>query len=109
LLPAEQFSPKQFEKLFLVISSDQVGVFTLEIIHPGGPVPELGSCEIRMEDLLQAKFENKATLDMFDQVARVRVNTLIFLINKSELAYGTSSVSMRGTDGPLLGLAEFYA
>jgi Ras GTPase-activating-like protein IQGAP2/3 len=84
LLPAEQFSPKQFEKLFLVISSDQVGVFTLEIIHPGGPVPELGSCEIRMEDLLQAKFENKATLDMFDQVARVRVNTLIFLINKSE-------------------------
>ncbi len=85
LLPSEQFSPKQFEKLFLVISSDQVGLFTLELIHPGGPIPELGSCEIRMEDLLQAKFENKSTLDMFDQVARVRVNTLIFLINKSEL------------------------
>lgn len=37
-----------------------------------------------MEDLLQAKFENRATLDLFDQVAKVRVNTLIFLINRSE-------------------------
>jgi hypothetical protein len=40
-----------------------------------------------MEDLLQAKFDNKVTLDMFDQVARVRVNTLIFLINKSEWGF----------------------
>ena len=44
----------------------------------------LDSCEIRMEDLLQAKFENQTTLDLFDQVAKVRVNTLIFLINRSE-------------------------
>lgn len=85
LLPSETFSPKHFEKLYVVLSSDQVGVFTLEIVNPNAPVPTLGSCQIRMEDLLQAKFENKVTLDMFDQVARVRVNTLIFLINKSEL------------------------
>jgi len=39
---------------------------------------------MKMEDLLQAKFDNKVTLDMFDQVSRVRVNTLIFLINKSK-------------------------
>lgn len=68
----------------MIISSNEVGVFDLEIVHPGSAQPVLGSCQVRMEDLLQAKYENKTTLDMFDQVAKVRVNTLIFLINKSE-------------------------
>ena len=61
-------------------------MFTLDIVSPTNQV--VGSCEMKMEDLLQAKFDNKVTLDMFDQVARVRVNTLIFLINKSEWGFG---------------------
>lgn len=58
----------------------------MEIIDPTASSKSqvLDSCEIRMEDLLQAKFENRATLDLFDQVAKVRVNTLIFLINRSK-------------------------
>lgn len=61
-------------------------MFTMEIIDPSSSRSSqvLDSCEIRMEDLLQAKFENRTTLDLFDQVAKVRVNTLIFLINRSE-------------------------
>jgi Ras GTPase-activating-like protein IQGAP2/3 len=86
LLPSSTFSPRQFEKLSVVLSSNEVGVFTMEIIDPTASSKSqvLDSCEIRMEDLLQAKFENRATLDLFDQVAKVRVNTLIFLINRSE-------------------------
>jgi Ras GTPase-activating-like protein IQGAP2/3 len=86
LLPSQGFSPKQFEKLFVILSSNEVGVFTMEIVDPSlsSKSQVLDSCEIRMEDLLQAKFENKGTLDLFDQVAKVRVNTLIFLINRSE-------------------------
>lgn len=84
LLPAEQTSPRQFEKLSVILSSNEVGIFTLEIVTPSEQV--VGSCEIKMEDLLQAKFENNTTLNMFDQVARVKVNTLIFLINKSKFS-----------------------
>ncbi|KAJ9111090.1 hypothetical protein QFC19_001288 [Naganishia cerealis] len=86
LLPSQGFSPKQFEKLFVILSSNEVGVFTMEIVDPSlnSKSQVLDSCEIRMEDLLQAKFENKGTLDLFDQVAKVRVNTLIFLINRSK-------------------------
>jgi hypothetical protein len=59
----------------------------MEIIDPSASSRSsqvLDSCEIRMEDLLQAKFENRSTLDLFGEVAKVRVNTLIFLINRSE-------------------------
>ena len=83
LLPVEQTSPRQFEKFSVILSSDEVGVFTIEIVSATNQM--IGACEVKMEDLLQAKFDNQVTLDLFDQIARVRVNTLIFLINKSKL------------------------
>jgi len=90
LLPVEQTSPRQFEKFSVILSSDEVGVFTIEIVTPTNQM--VGACEVKMEDLLQAKFDNQVTLDMFDQIARVRVNTLIFLINKSKSTEPAKSV-----------------
>jgi Ras GTPase-activating-like protein IQGAP2/3 len=104
LLPSEQTSPRQFEKLSVILSSNEIGVFMLDIVTPTNQV--VGSCEVKMEDLLQAKFENKVTLDMFDQVARVRVNTLIFLINKSESSRITAWIC---PDSYTCSFAEFYA
>ncbi len=89
LLSVNQFSPRQFDKIHLVISSNEVGVFTLELSSPpsagsGSGHPTTGHEELRMEDLLQAQFDNNVRLDLFDGTAAFNLNMLIHQINKSE-------------------------
>ncbi|OCF36552.1 IQ domain-containing GTPase activating protein [Kwoniella heveanensis BCC8398] len=87
LLSVNQFSPRQFDKLYIVISSNEVGVFKLELSCPstvGGGGGIIGEDEVRMEDLLGAQYENKERLDMFEGQAAFSLNMLIHQINKSE-------------------------
>lgn len=85
LLSVNQFSPRQFDKIHLVIASDKVGVFLLEMTLPTGSTDtDCGKEELRMEDLLQAQFDNNVRLDLFDGMAAFNLNTLIHQINKSE-------------------------
>lgn len=44
----------------------------------------MGREEIRMEDLLQAQWENELNLLLFDGMATFSINMLIHQINKSE-------------------------
>jgi Ras GTPase-activating-like protein IQGAP2/3 len=83
LLSVNQFSPRQFDKIVVLINSDDVGVFVLEMSHPGG-AGVIGHEELRMEDLLQAQYDNNIRLDLFDGMAAFNLNTLIHQINKSE-------------------------
>jgi Ras GTPase-activating-like protein IQGAP2/3 len=53
LLSIDQFSPKQFDKISLTFSSDEVGVFEIEASHMGSPVTTV---EMRLEDLLESQF-----------------------------------------------------
>lgn len=73
------------------MSSNEVGVFSLEMVSslssgtstPGSSV--MGREAIRMEDLLQAQFENEQNLAMFGGgQATFSINMLIHQINKSE-------------------------
>lgn len=80
LLSVAQFSPRQFDKLHVIISSNDVGVVTLEMTGHGGAY--IGKEEMRMEDLLQAQFDNNVRLDLFDSIAAFNLNTLIHQINK---------------------------
>jgi Ras GTPase-activating-like protein IQGAP2/3 len=82
LLSVNQFSPRQFDQISIIISSNAVGVFSLEMQLPTGQ--ELPREELRMEDLLQAQFDNNVRLDLFDGMAAFNLNTLIHQINKSE-------------------------
>ncbi|KAL7423921.1 iqgap-related protein [Cryptotrichosporon argae] len=85
LLAVQQFSPRQFDRLHVVISSDSVGAFTLEMASAGtdgGPAGLVGREELRMEDLLQAQYDNNVRLDLFDGLAAFNLNTLIHQINK---------------------------
>ncbi|WVN85310.1 uncharacterized protein L203_100455 [Cryptococcus depauperatus CBS 7841] len=85
LLSVNQFSPRQFDKLFIIISSNEVGVFSLELSHPTSTTAAgglLGEDEVRMEDLLGAQYENKERLDMFEGQATFALNMLIHQINK---------------------------
>ncbi|RHZ44562.1 hypothetical protein Glove_718g20 [Diversispora epigaea] len=70
-----------FDRISFTISSDEVGIFTIDASYVGVPVPG-AQMELRLEDLLQSQFNNVQTMSIFDGVARVNVNLLIFLINK---------------------------
>lgn len=48
----------------------------------------LGQEQIRMEDLLQAQFDNEQNLVLFDGMASFSINMLIHQINKSEFRFG---------------------
>ncbi|WWD15905.1 hypothetical protein CI109_100329 [Kwoniella shandongensis] len=85
LLSVNQFSPRQFDKLYIVIASNEVGVFKLELSCPSsssGSGGIMGEDEVRMEDLLGAQYENKERLDMFDGQAAFSLNMLIHQVNK---------------------------
>ena len=85
LLGISQFSPRQYDKVTIVIASNEVGVFSIEMAHAASAAPSslIGHEEIRMEDLLQAQFDNEQSLVLFEGMATFSINLLIHQINKS--------------------------
>ncbi|KAJ1660808.1 iqgap- protein [Dispira simplex] len=81
IVAIDGYNPRQFDKITLVISSDQPGVFAIEVSLLGIKMPG-GEMEIRLEDLLQYQFNNTPVISIFDGAVRVNVNLLVFLINK---------------------------
>ncbi|KAF8469444.1 hypothetical protein JB92DRAFT_3057212 [Gautieria morchelliformis] len=83
LLSIDQFSPRQFDRVDLVISSNNVGVFSMEVYNSNSGITSLvASTDLRMEDLLQAQFENRVSLALFDGMAKFNLNLLLYQINK---------------------------
>jgi Ras GTPase-activating-like protein IQGAP2/3 len=78
LLSIEQYSPRQYDKFHVKISSDSVGIFTLVLESTMlGITSKVATENIRMEDLLQAKYEKQSCLVLFG--GRVKVNFEPFL------------------------------
>ena len=79
LLDIDGFSSKQYDQINLTISSDEAGIFTIEagLLGVSG-----GSCDVRIEDLLEAQFNNQQSISLMDGMAKVNLNLLIHLINK---------------------------
>ena len=105
LLGINEISPTVFNDVTIVIASNEVGVFALEMSSSIVPLPTnavLGREQVRMEDLLQAQFENELNLLLFDGMATFSINMLIHQINKSE----PPSITCRGL---LIGYPEFYS
>jgi Ras GTPase-activating-like protein IQGAP2/3 len=83
LLSMDQFSPRQFDRISLVMESDEVGIFTIKLTSTVDNYPrEIATQDLRMDDLLQANFEGKQALGLFDNMAKVNLNLLLFQINK---------------------------
>jgi len=82
LLSVDQYSPRQFDRIDIVISSDEAGMFTLEMYNNtlGSSTP-VASSDIRIEDLLQAQFENRTSLALFDGIAKFNLNLLLYQVN----------------------------
>ncbi|CAE6447844.1 unnamed protein product [Rhizoctonia solani] len=81
LLRIDHCSPRQFDRVDIVLSSNEIGVFTIRLINnlPGGSE---ATEDIRMEDLLQAQFENRVALSLYDGLAKFNINLLLYQINK---------------------------
>ncbi|KAG0000526.1 hypothetical protein BGZ65_004291 [Modicella reniformis] len=83
LLNLEGVSPKQYSQISLTISCDEPGLFQIEaeasILMMRMPV---SSMELRLEDLLQCQFNKIQVMSLFDDMVKVNVNLLLFLVNK---------------------------
>jgi len=83
LVHLEGVSPKQYSQISLTISCDEPGLFQIEaeasILMIRMPVTTM---ELRLEDLLQCQFNNIQVMSLFDDMAKVNVNLLLFLVNK---------------------------
>lgn len=83
LLSIDKFSPRQFDKVDLVISSNQLGVFTVELLnHTLGITNRMAVADVRLEDLLQAQYQDRASLSLFNGLAKFNLNLLLYQINK---------------------------
>ena len=75
----------QFGKLDVILSSDKLGVFKVEVLnasHGGGMVSLVGAEDIKMQDLLQMRFEVKAYLALYNGAAKLYLDLLLYQINK---------------------------
>lgn len=86
LLSIDQYSPRQFDKIQLIMSSNAAGVFTLLLESTVlGVASRIASEDIRMEDLLQAKYEQRSSLSLFNGKAKVNFELFLYQINKKSV------------------------
>lgn len=73
------YTERQWDRVDLTISSNEVGVFTMD--GSSGPMMVPGAnAQVPLDDLLQAQFNNMQFLDFFDGHLRVNVNLFLHLI-----------------------------
>ncbi|KAK2466197.1 hypothetical protein APHAL10511_001839 [Amanita phalloides] len=83
LLSIDQHSPRQFDKFQITMSSDTAGVFNLVLESSlYGGTTRVASEDVRMEDLLQAKYEKRSSLPLFEGKVKVNFELFLFQINK---------------------------
>lgn len=91
LISVDTYSPRQYDKLHLTMSSNSPGVFTLilESSLIGGVPTRVAADDIQMEDLLQAKYEQRSSLALFGGQMNVNLERFIFQINKKYASHST--------------------
>jgi Ras GTPase-activating-like protein IQGAP2/3 len=83
LLSIDQYSPRQFDKVDLTISSNKAGEFTLDLdSNMLGAPTRIATTDVRMEELLQAQYKNCSSLSLFDGMVKVNLNLFLYQINK---------------------------
>lgn len=75
------YNERQWDRVDLTISSNAVGVFTIDGSSGNMMVPG-ANAQVPLDDLLQAQFNNTQFMDFFDGQMRVNVNLFLHLIMK---------------------------
>jgi Ras GTPase-activating-like protein IQGAP2/3 len=83
LLSIDGYSPRQFDKLNVTLSSNTPGVFNILLESTMlAVVSRIGSEDIKMEDLLQAKYERRASLSLLGGKMKVNFELFLLQVNK---------------------------
>jgi Ras GTPase-activating-like protein IQGAP2/3 len=72
---------RQWDRVDLTISSNEVGVFTIDGSSGNMMIPS-ANAQVPLDDLLQAQFNNSQFMDFFEGSLRVNVNLFLHLIMK---------------------------
>ena len=83
------YSERQWAQLDLTISSNEVGVFSIEGSNGSISIPG-ASAQVPLDDLLQAQFNNTQCLEFFSGGLRVNVNLFVHLIMRKFYKDGDS-------------------
>lgn len=83
------YTERQWNQLDLTISSNEVGVFTLEGSSGAITIPG-ATASVPLDDLLQAQFNNTQFLEFFSGVLKVNVNLFLHLIMRKFYKDGDS-------------------
>lgn len=79
LLYWKGYTERQWDRVDLTISSNEVGVFTIDGSCGNMMIPG-ANAQIPLDDLLQAQFNNTQFMDFFEGALRVNVNLFLHLI-----------------------------
>ncbi|KAJ4478052.1 ras GTPase-activating protein [Lentinula aciculospora] len=83
LLSIDQYSPRQFDRLNVTMSSKTAGIFTITLESSAfGVSSRVASEDVRMEELLQAKYEQRSFISLFDDRAKFNFELFLYQINK---------------------------
>lgn len=75
------YNERQWDRVDLTISSNEVGVFTIDGSSGNMMIPG-ANAQVPLDDLLQAQFNNTQFLEFFEGALRVNVNLFLHLIMK---------------------------
>lgn len=72
------YNERQWDRIDLTISSNEVGVFTIDGSSGNMMIPG-ANAQVPLDDLLQAQFNNTQFMEFFEEGCRLRVNVNLFL------------------------------
>ncbi|ORX65666.1 Rho GTPase activation protein [Linderina pennispora] len=81
IISVDGYPPRQLDKISLTISSDEAGVFDVQVSLLGVKMPG-GGCVLHMQDLLQLQYDNVQTMTLYEGSVVVNTYLLVYLINK---------------------------
>ncbi|KAI9781296.1 MAG: hypothetical protein M1839_006089 [Geoglossum umbratile] len=79
LVSYKGYTERQYDKINLTMSSDEVGVFFVEGSMGSIQIPG-ASAQVPLDDLLQAQFCNQQFMNLFESALRLNVNLFLHLI-----------------------------
>ena len=83
LISIDKYSPMQFDKMEVILSSNSVGVFNIEIRNNAlGISNRIAQADVKMEDLLQAQYQDRASVSLSNDQVKFHLESLLYQINK---------------------------
>lgn len=83
LISIDKYSPMQFDRMEVILSSNTVGVFNIEIRNNAlGISNRIAHADVKMEELLQAQYQDRASLSLCNDQVKLHLESLLYQINK---------------------------